>query len=65
IFSSLLSAVSALMANLQKLSDGEIEQFRALKRFFAQNSIDTDLAQRITGFLQRTFKAKTDAKSAE
>ncbi|CAJ1386274.1 unnamed protein product [Effrenium voratum] len=65
MFSTLLSAVASLMAGLQKLKDGEIEQFRSLKRFLDQNHIDDDLSQRITCFLQYAFKARNKAESTE
>ena len=65
MFSTLVSSVSSMMANLQRMKDEEIEQFQSLRRFLAHNNIDADLSHRITRFLQYTFAAKNEVMSAD
>ncbi|CAJ1376287.1 unnamed protein product [Effrenium voratum] len=65
MFSTLVSSVSSMMANLQRMKDEEIEQFQSLRRFLAHNNIDADLSHRITRFLEHTCAAKNEVMSAD
>ena len=63
--STMVSSMTSLFANLQKLKDDEIQQFRMLRKHLAENNIDPDLSQRITRFLKHSFELKQQAMSKD
>lgn len=63
-FSTLVSKMTSLMSNLNKLKDEETEQFRLLRRYLIYNDIPLHLSQRIVRFLQHGYRIRNEALSA-
>ncbi|CAK9011906.1 unnamed protein product [Durusdinium trenchii] len=64
-FSTLLSSMTSLLANISRMRSAEVHEFKMLRRFLADNLIDHDLSHRITRFLQHRYAVQKNVQAVD
>ncbi|CAJ1402793.1 unnamed protein product [Effrenium voratum] len=62
-FSSLVSLMTSLLTSLHNAQEEELHQFRLLRSFLVRNQIPRSLSQRVSHFLQHSYRLQQEALS--